>query len=169
MEALAGLGDHDEAQAVTDRLRDLAEQQEHPWGLASARRCAALVRLAGRPCDDAGRRRRSTAGSRLVRRSACGRTPRCTLLNLGRAQRRHRRPGAARGPPADAAATAFDALGSPGWAEQARAESPASAHGARPLRGELTPAERRVVELAAEGRARTRRSRRRLFVTVTTV
>ncbi len=37
---------------MTARLRELAEQQEHPWGLASAKRCAALVRLASPPYDE---------------------------------------------------------------------------------------------------------------------
>ena len=49
------------------------------------------------------------------------------------------------------AAAAFDALDSPGWAEEARSEL-ARVGARRPTpSGELTPAERRVVELAADG------------------
>ena len=42
VEALVELDEQEEAQAVTARLWELAEQQQHPWGLASARRCTAL-------------------------------------------------------------------------------------------------------------------------------
>ena len=45
VEALAEIGEHDEALEVTARLRELAEQQQHPWGLATAKRCAAMVAL----------------------------------------------------------------------------------------------------------------------------
>ena len=45
VEALVELGERDEALAVTTRLRELSEEQEHPWGLATARRCAALIEL----------------------------------------------------------------------------------------------------------------------------
>jgi hypothetical protein len=31
---------------VAERVRALAEQQDHPWGRATATRCAALVRIA---------------------------------------------------------------------------------------------------------------------------
>ena len=165
VEALAGLGERDEAQAVTDWLRDLAEQQEHPWGLASARRCAAVVRLAaGR--DEAAAEALAQAAAAY---DALGLRPDAarTLLSLGRAQRRHRRWGGAR-TALEAAATAFDALGSPGWAEQARAEL-ARVSARRPAaEGELTPAERRVVELAAEGRTN-KEIAQALFVTVRTV
>ena len=47
VEALAELGELDEARAVTDRLRALAERQEHPWGLATAQRCARARRARG--------------------------------------------------------------------------------------------------------------------------
>jgi len=53
VEALVELGELDEAREVTDRLRTLSEEQEHPWGLATAKRCDALVRLASGPDDAA--------------------------------------------------------------------------------------------------------------------
>jgi hypothetical protein len=46
VEALAELGELDEAQGVTDRLCELAEWQEHPWELATVKRCGAALRLA---------------------------------------------------------------------------------------------------------------------------
>ena len=90
-----------------------------------------------------------------------------SLLSLGRAQRRFRKWGAAR----DAlqqAVSAFDEMGSPGWAEEARSEL-ARVGARRPTpSGELTSAERGVVELAAEGRAN-KEIARALHVTVHTV
>jgi hypothetical protein len=54
VEALLALGEGDEALAVTARLRALADDQDHPWGRATATRCEALVRLAaGETVDDA--------------------------------------------------------------------------------------------------------------------
>ena len=46
VEALVWLSRTAEAETVTGRLRDLAERQDHPWALATASRCAAVVRLA---------------------------------------------------------------------------------------------------------------------------
>ena len=48
---------------------------------------------------------------------------------------------------------AFDALGSPGWAAHAREELAGVGGRAPRAAGELTPAERRVAELAAAGRS----------------
>jgi DNA-binding CsgD family transcriptional regulator len=165
VEALAELGEHDEARAITHRLRDLAERQEHPWGLASARRCAAVIRLATGYDEDAvdALRQAASAYDELGLRPDAARTQ----LSLGRALRRHRRWGGARSA-LEAAASEFAALGSAGWAERAEAEL-ARVSARRPAgRGELTPAERRVVELAAEGRAN-KEIAQALFVSVRTV
>ena len=90
-----------------------------------------------------------------------------SLLALGRAQRRLKKWGGAR-ESLERAAAAFDALGSPGWAEQARSEL-ARVGARRPTpSGELTPAERRVVELAADGSSN-KEIAHALFVTVRTV
>ena len=51
VEALVELGDVDQAQAVASRHQMLAEQQGHPRGLASAKRCSALIRLASPTSD----------------------------------------------------------------------------------------------------------------------
>ena len=72
------------------------------------------------------------------------------MLSLGRAERRSRKWGAARRS-LEQAACAFDEIGSTGWAERAREElSRVGARRPSPT-GELTPAERSVVELAAQG------------------
>ena len=158
--ALAELGELAEAQAVADRLRDLAEEQEHPWGLAAAKRCAAALRL-----PDAADELASAADDyeRLGLRGDAAHT----LLALGRGLRRHRKWGGARDALERAAAT-FDALDSPGWAEEARSEL-ARVGARRPTpSGELTPAERRVVELAADGSSN-KEIALALFITVRTV
>jgi DNA-binding NarL/FixJ family response regulator len=66
------------------------------------------------------------------------------------------------------AAAAFDVQGAPGWAERTRAEL--ARVGARRPRasGELTPTQRRVAELVAEGRSN-KEIAQTLFVTVNTV
>ena len=108
VEALAEVGEHDEALAVAERLSALAEQQEHPWGLATAKRCRAVVRLASAYDNEAAAAMEEAAaecdglGLRFDRAR--------TLLGLGRAQRRFRKWGAARVSLEEAAA-AFDGDG----------------------------------------------------------
>jgi DNA-binding CsgD family transcriptional regulator len=165
VEALVELGELEEAREVTDRLRTLSEEQEHPWGLATAKRCDALVRLASGP-DDAAAEDLAEAAEAYGALGLRFDRPR-TLLALGRSQRRLRKWGVARAA-LDQATAEFDALGSPGWAEQARAER-ARVGGRRPRTdGGLTPAERRVVELAVDGLAN-KEIARSLFVSVRTV
>jgi hypothetical protein len=53
VEALVELGELAEAQRVTRRLRKLSMQQEHPWGLATAKRCDGVVELATGYADEA--------------------------------------------------------------------------------------------------------------------
>jgi DNA-binding NarL/FixJ family response regulator len=90
-----------------------------------------------------------------------------TLLALGRALRRGKRWGAARAALAEAE-TVFDNVGSPGWAAEARSEL-ARVGARRPSpSGELTPTERQVAELAAEGRSN-KEIARVMHVTVSTV
>jgi DNA-binding CsgD family transcriptional regulator len=166
VEALVELGKLDDAQQVTERLRKLSEEQAHPWGLASAKRCAALIRLASGSFDETAATHLADAadtygalGLRFDRARA--------MLALGRAQRRLKKWGGARSS-LEQAAAAFDGMGSPGWAEHARAEL-ARVGGRRVQEpGELTPTERRVAELAADGLAN-KEIARSLFVTVRTV
>jgi DNA-binding CsgD family transcriptional regulator len=166
VEALVELGELEEALAVTGRLSELAARQEHPWGLASTKRCDALVRLASEVYEEEAAAVLEQAavdygelGLRFDRARS--------LLSLGRAQRRHRKWAAARGSLEEAAAV-FDELGSLGWVEETRSEL--ARVGARRPRasGELTPAEQRVAELAVEGLSN-KEIARTLFVTVNTV
>ena len=73
-----------------------------------------------------------------------------TLLALGATQRRAKRRREARATLEEASAV-FERIGAALWAERARAELKRIS-GRAASRGELTPAERRVAELVAEGR-----------------
>ncbi len=150
---------------MTTRLEELSEQQGHPWGLATAKRCGGVVRLAAGFHEDASRGLEEAVAEyqRLGLRFHCARS----LLALGHAQRRHRKWGAAR-QSLEAAIAAFEEIGSAGWAERAH-EGQARVGARRPrAAGELTPSERRVAELAAEGLANEEIAQT-LFITVRTV
>jgi DNA-binding CsgD family transcriptional regulator len=166
VEALIELDEIDEARAVAGRLRQLAESQDHPWGLAGAQRCEALLRLGGGRYEDAAAVDLAGAAAeygRLELRFDRART----LLLLGRAQRRHRKWAAARRSLEDAAA-AFGEIGSSGWLESVQSEL-ARVGARRPsAQGALTPTEDRVAELAAQGLSN-KQIAAELFVTVNTV
>jgi DNA-binding CsgD family transcriptional regulator len=165
VEALVELGEVSKARAVSARLRELAERQAHPWGLAAAKRCDGVIGLAGRApagtvelleqaVDDY-----AGLGLRFDRAR--------TLLLLGRGRRRRKKWAAARAA-LEQAVAAFDELGSSGWAEEAGSElARVGARRAVPA-GELTPAETRVAALAAQGLAN-KEIARALFVSVHTV
>jgi DNA-binding CsgD family transcriptional regulator len=166
VEALVELGEFGQARAVTSRLRTLAGRQQHPWGLVTAGRCGALIRLAAPPCDDEAAAELGEAAdsyAELGLRFDRARVP----LTLGRAERRLKRWAAARRS-LELAAAAFDEIGSTGWSARARAEI-GRIGARRPGRaGELTPTERRVAELAAMGRSN-KEIAQCLFVTINTV
>ena len=106
-------------------------------------------------------RRRSTSrrlGSRFD-------SARC-LLALGRAQRRLKQWRGARDS-LERAAVSFAALGADGWAARARSELE-RVGGRRRAGGELTPSERQVSELAADGLSN-KQIAAALYVTVNTV
>ncbi len=165
VEALVELGELEEARAVTNRLRVLAEQQGHPWGLATAKRCDGLLSFAEGSLDEAAAALSLAADeyASLGLRFDAARS----LLLLGRGQRRHKKWAASRAS-LEHAVAAFDEIGSPGWADDARSEL-ARVGARRPgAAGQLTPTEKRVVELATEGLSN-KEIAQTLVVTVNTV
>ena len=166
VEALVAVGELDEARDVLRRLRELAERQEHPWGLATARRCTALIALASGDHDETDAVAMADAAAAYDELGLKFDRAR-TLLALGRAQRRLKQWRGAR-ESLEQSVAAFDALGSPGWAGEARAQL-SRVGGRRPRQADgLTPSEQRVAELAAGGRSN-KDIARTLFVTVHTV
>ena len=148
VEALVESGELEEARGVTARLGELADEQDHPWGRATADRCAAILGLAETYDEQAAealaRSAAELAGLGLAPDSARA------LLSLGRAQRRFRKWGAAR-ETLEEAESAFDELGSPGWVDVARSELERVGARRPAPEGGLTATERRVAELAAQG------------------
>ena len=166
VECLIATGDLPRARAVVRRLATLAGAQLHPWALATSRRARALLSLAaGGDHEAAAAELRGAAAD--YQRLGLGFDHARTLLSLGLTARRRRKWAIARDA-LEAAASAFDALGSPGWAARVR-DDLSRIGGRRPCEpGALTASERRVVELASAGLAN-KEIAQTLFVTVSTV
>jgi DNA-binding CsgD family transcriptional regulator len=166
VEALVEAGDPARAREVADALATAADDQDHPWARLGARRSAALVAMAGDGYDDAIGEELAVVAAAYEGLGLAFDEAR-TRLALGRAQRRAKKWGAAR-ETLERCAAAFDALGSPGWAADTRAELERA--GARRTVGDglLTATERRVADLAVDGLAN-KEIARTLVVTVNTV
>lgn len=165
VEALVEGGDLERARSVTDRLSAQARDQQHPWALAGARRCTALIASGAAYDTEAGDELAAVA--RAYADLGLAHEEARTLLAWGRAARRARKWGAARDA-LERAVHGFEATGSPGWAAEARSEL--SRVGARrpTSPGLLTATERRVAALAVDGLAN-KEIARSLVVTVNTV
>jgi DNA-binding CsgD family transcriptional regulator len=165
VEALVELGELDEALAVTERLGRLSVEQAHPWGLASVKRCEALIRLSSGYAERAATLLREAAEEYGAIGMPFDQAR--SLLIVGRAQRRFKKWAAAR-ESLERSAAFFDELEAFGWAEQARAEL-ARVGARRPAaEGALTVTEQRVARLAADGLSN-KEIANSLFVTVHTV
>lgn len=151
VEALTELGETDEARRVSDRLAELAEQQQHPWALVTAERCRAMVDLSSHAGDEEPRSQLAAAAAAYDAFGLRFDQARC-LLVLGRWERRFRHWGSARRS-LEAAAWAFELIGSTGWALEARSQIERLGARRPMAEGALTAAEARVVELAVEGRS----------------
>lgn len=164
--ALVEDGELREAAAVVDRLAQLAGEQEHPWGLATVLRCRALVRFgSGADAELAGAELEQAAAA--YERLGLYFDAACSLLVLGRAQRRRRKWAAARSA-LERAAAIFADLGADGWHEQVIAELSRVGGRRSAAPGELSETELRVARLAAEGRSN-KQIASELYVTVHTV
>lgn len=164
-EAFILLGDHTSAQRVSGRLLELSREQDHPWGLATARRTAAALQLARGDLDGSVQELERVAhdyGEWGLRFDQAR-----TLLLLGNFQRRlKRRAGARRS--LEGAIEVFEASGCAGWARRARADHDRVSGRRATVGGELTPSEMQVAQLAAGGLTN-KEIAERLFVTVSTV
>lgn len=167
VDALVATERYQEARNVIEELTRLSLEQEHPWGLLTARRGESLLELTTSDIYV------ETAAARLEE-AATGYGSldlefemARSLLSLGMVQRRFKKWGAARSS-LERAAEIFDDGGSPGWANRAREElKRLSGRRAGPP-NELTPTETRVVRLAANGMSN-KQIAAELFVTVNTV
>ncbi len=146
VEALLMLGEFGEAERLLVAHERRARALGRDSALAIAGRCRGLL-LAAR--GDAGS---AVACIEQLDRAALGQMPferGRTLLALGSTHRRARHKRAAR-EALEESLDVFEGLGAGLWAENARAEL-ARIGGRAPSRGELTPTERRVATLVAQG------------------
>jgi DNA-binding CsgD family transcriptional regulator len=148
VEALVALGRVDDAEPLVEKLQEQGLRLDRPWALTTAERCRGLV-LAARGDLLGGLdalERALVEHRRLPQPFELGRT----LLVLGELQRRARQRRAAR-ETIHRALAIFDELGAPLWSQRARREL--GRIGGRSAAGdELTPSERRIAELVAEGK-----------------
>ena len=164
VEALIALGETEEAGELLGWFAANARRLDRGSALAAAARCRGLLAGAAGDVDGAVAELREAVALHdgvpipleLAR----------TQLAYGSALRRARRKADAR-EALEAAAGGFDAIGARVWGERARAEL-ARVGGRPPSSGALTPTERRVAELVAEG-LQTKQVASRLFVSPKTV
>ena len=165
-EALVELEEYAAARAIVQRLAALASEQDHPWARLGAQRATSLIDIYADSYTDAAGEELEAAASAYRELGLANDSAR-TLLALGRALRRAKKWGAARDV-LERATAAFDAMGSPGWADDARAELERVGARRSASAGGLTATERRVAELAVDGLAN-KEIARVLVVTVNTV
>lgn len=163
VEALVGVGRLDEAERLADALVGHGQRLGRAWASAVGGRARAMV-LAARGDLDGALASATAAMTHHDRLPMPFERARTQLL-LGQLQRRARdRTGAAT---VRAALAVFEQLGTPRWVDLARAELDDLADTANAL-ATLTDAERRVAELAAEGRTN-REVSEQLFISAKTV
>jgi DNA-binding CsgD family transcriptional regulator len=162
-EAMIEVGDPEAATALADELEDLGRRLDRPWARVTAARCQALAAAAGG--DLAGALDRIAQADPDDRRLGDPFERARTRLVQGTLLRRSKKRGAARRAIEEAIAS-FTAVGTPLWADRARAEL--ERLGLRPSAGALTETESRVAALAASG-ATNREIAGLMFVSVKTV
>jgi DNA-binding CsgD family transcriptional regulator len=164
IEALVQLGRIAEAEPVLAGLAAHVDRTGRLRSSAALRRCRALIALERSELDAAAAHANEAIAILEQHREPLERAR--TLLVMGQIRRRARQNRAAR-EALQAARADFEEAGAPLWAERARAEeSRIGGRAASP--DELTPSERRVAELVAEGRTN-REVAAELFVSVHTV
>jgi DNA-binding CsgD family transcriptional regulator len=164
VEALVELGRVDEAETLLAELAAHVERTGRRRRRVAVARCRALIAAARG--DFAAAITDAEDALALCRDGVEPLEHGRTLLVLGEVRRRAKQRGAAR-EALEAARTLFEEIGTPLWAERARAEL-GRVGGRRASPEELTPSERRIAELVARGRTN-REVAAELFVTVHTV
>jgi tetratricopeptide (TPR) repeat protein len=147
IEALIGLGELSEAEALLAAFEQRGEMLDRAWALATAARCRGMLQAARGDLPTAVRsvQRALTEHQRVPQPFDLGRT----FLVLGIIQRRSRKWGAARAS-LRSALEVFEDLGAPLWAEKARAEL-RRIGAARPGARGLPPPREKVAEPVASG------------------
>jgi ATP/maltotriose-dependent transcriptional regulator MalT len=147
VEAMIALGRLADAEPLIDRLERNGQRLDRPWMLAIGARCHAMLLAARGDIDtaDLTAQRAMVEHDRLPMPFERARTQ----LLLGQIQRRQRQKDAAAKTLREVVA-AFDDLGTPLWADRARAELARVSVGPSAT-ATLTPSEQRVAELAASG------------------
>jgi DNA-binding CsgD family transcriptional regulator len=146
IEAAVEVGDIARAERLTTRLERQAERSHVPWGLAAAARCSGILAAA----------RGDAEGAVAALARALAAHERCpvpferarTLLVLGQVHRRAKRKRLAK-EALTAALGIFENVRSELWAERTRAELQRVA--TRQAPATLTPTERQIAQLAADG------------------
>jgi DNA-binding CsgD family transcriptional regulator len=146
-EALLELGRIDDAVRAVDVWEEDATRQGRDWVLAHVTRCHGLVAAALGEVDQADSLLQQAVAQHRGVGDPFGEAR--ALLALGIVRRRQRKKRAARDA-IEAALSGFEQLGAATWVEKARAEL--GRIGGRTREEGLTPAERRVAALVAEGR-----------------
>jgi DNA-binding CsgD family transcriptional regulator len=147
VEALLALGRIDDAAERLDAWKAAGRRLDRPWVVAQAVRCSGLVASARGDLDGAARLLEEAIAAHEAVRDPFGRGR--ALLALGTVLRRAKQKRDARGA-LEAAVAVFEETGAAGWAERAREEL--ARIGGRTTSGGLTPSERRVADLVAQGR-----------------
>ena len=146
IEAAVGVDDIARAERLATRLERQAERSQIPWGLAAAARCSGILAAA----------RGDAEGAAAALARALAAHERCpvpferarTLLVLGQVHRRAKRKRLAK-EALTAALGIFEDVRSELWAERARAELQRVV--TRQAPATLTPTERQIAQLAADG------------------
>jgi DNA-binding CsgD family transcriptional regulator len=164
IEALVAVGDLDEARVQLGWLEEAGRRRATPWPLAMGARCRGLLQAAEGDLEAA--LASCEQALKVHERMPVPFERARTLLIYGTILRRAKRRRAAR-ETIEEALSIFESLPAPVWAAKARAEN-ARIGGRAASDSGLTPSERRIAEVVAEGKTN-KEAAAGLFISVHTV